>query len=146
MGIRRDTPGPLTGVFRADTRMIPFFINTVASLLVGVISGFFFERRATQAARAYSDQLEQELSYLRHSVLSVGGSPKDAGRHEDSDIESLILRYANSIQDVEGRVRKSAIMTHFTALGHSSQTINSAIEMLYTSGSAREAGQWITLL
>src|SRR5438094_7257626 len=67
-----------------------------AGLVIGLLTGFFFERRSTKAARKYAKELEEklvsvqdELGSVRRSVYSMGGTEVQAEPTED-DTEGLV--------------------------------------------------------
>lgn len=59
--------------------MITEVINVFVGPVIGLLSGYFFERRATRSARAHNEELERELAELRHSVLSIGWRASSSG-------------------------------------------------------------------
>lgn len=124
-------------------------VNVLAGLIVGMLSGWFFERRATTAAKAHSQELERELAQIRCSVLTVGGSmslpSQVAASATSGDLLGLVRGRALSTQDSEGRVIKSSLTTYFLARGNSTQAIDTAVCELCTSGQAKEVGKWLIL-
>ncbi len=128
--------------------MLRDLLNTVIGLVVGLLSGFFFERRATRSARAHAEELEQELSELRHSILSVGGSlpeRRDRDVVPKGDLIAQVRQRALSVQNSEGRVSRSALTTYMLAQGHSAVEVDEAIHVWCVSGEAEEDGKWLIL-
>ena len=120
-------------------------INTAIGLVVGLVTGFFFERRSTRAAREQNRQLEEELAALRTSVYSVGATipePK-LDRGPDESLPDAVLSRARSIQDAQGRLSKTLLTSYFFGRGHRSDDVELAIQQLCASGLAREDGKWL---
>ena len=98
--------------------------------MIGLVLGFYFERRAGRETRKQNKELRAELEALRSSVYTVGGSDKP--REHDLSVSpdklvSEVVKYAKAIQDAEGRVRKSLLVEHFTANGHLPGIVNDAL-------------------
>jgi uncharacterized protein YneF (UPF0154 family) len=124
-------------------------INTAMGLAVGLITGFFFERRATRVARDQNRQLEKELESVRHSVYSMGGpaTAEEAPIHAPSpNLQTLVRRKANSLQDVGGRVARTHLATSLLEVGHHPDDIENAITELIGKNELRQEGKWLILL
>jgi len=122
-------------------------INTAIGLAVGLVTGFFFDRRATRAAREHNRELEAELAALRASVYSVGrGAPAPALEPVAASAQTLpdqVLAKARSIQNAEGRLSRTLLTSHFFARGCRASDVNAAIRELCDSGRVREDGKWL---
>lgn len=129
--------------------MVGDLVNAGAGLLIGLVTGFFFERRSTQSARAHNLELQAELSALRDSVYSVGGSTRNgdpvAAPLSHTELSAAILANARSTQDAQGRVRRSFLISHFVALGHSTDDVTMALTRLSDTGQLNSDERWVVL-
>jgi hypothetical protein len=125
--------------------------NEIVSLVIGVIAGgitgFFFERRATNNAKRYNEDLQRQVSVLKTSVFSLAGRPGEAVEDPPppQDLPSLVTERAIATQDPAGRVSRRALVAHFLEQGHSDRDIEAAISSLCETGIAREDGQWLQM-
>lgn len=122
-------------------------VNTMIALAVGLVCGYFFDRRATRAAREHSRELEAELSSLRTSIYSVGrGAPTSVVEPDSSPTQALpdqVLFKARAIQNADGRLSRTLLMSHFFARGCHASDVDAAIRQLCESGRVREDGKWL---
>jgi uncharacterized protein YneF (UPF0154 family) len=123
-------------------------LNQMVALVIGLVLGFFFERRAGREMRKQNRELRAELDALRSSVYTVGGSEKPR-RHELSlspdKLVSEVVKYAKAIQDAEGRVRKSLLIEHFTSNGHLPASVNQALDLAQESGALLVNEMWVII-
>lgn len=127
-------------------------INTVAGGVVGLASGFYFERRSSKAAREHTAELERELEILRASIYTVGGSPKEDRREEHRIPDSLarnealtaaVRSRARQTQDASGRTSRTQLVSYFCGLGHRKSDVDEAIGMLCSDGQLVADGKWL---
>jgi uncharacterized protein YneF (UPF0154 family) len=122
-------------------------LTEIVSLVAGVLTGFFFERRATNDARRYNEDLQRQVSVLKTSVFSLGGKSGEAA--EDSppsrDLAGLVTERAIATQDPAGRVNRRALIAHFLEREHAARDIEAAISSLCDTGIAHEDGQWLQM-
>jgi len=55
--------------------VISELVTTLIGLVLGLLTGFFFERRATKSAKAQNTELRHQLEVLKATVYSLGGDP-----------------------------------------------------------------------
>lgn len=118
------------------------------ALVIGLALGFFFERRAGRETRAENKKLREELEALRSSVYTVGGSDRPRKRDFPLSPEKLVnevVEYAKAIQDVEGRVRRSLLVEHFTSNGHLLDSVNQALDLAQESEALSIDEMWVTV-
>jgi hypothetical protein len=123
-------------------------LNQLAALVVGLVLGFYFERRAGREMREQNRKLRAELEALRSSVYTVGGSDKPRERDLSLSPDKLVgevVQYAKAIQDAEGRVRKSLLVEHFTSSGHLPGPVNQALDLAHESGALSVDEKWVTI-
>jgi hypothetical protein len=121
-------------------------ITSAVGIIVGVLTGYYFEHRSTKAARAQNDELKRQLQELRETVYSLGGSSGTTVEIPPSgDLVSDVLRWASTVQDPSGRVAKSQLMTHFIESGKAKADVDDALNRLSTAGSIRLADHWIVV-
>lgn len=123
-------------------------LNQLVALVIGLILGFYFERRAGRETRKQNKELRAELEALRSSVYTVGGSDKPRERHSSlspDELVSEVIEYARAIQNAEGCVRKSLLVEHFTSNGHLPGPVNQALDLAQESGILSIDEMWVTV-
>jgi hypothetical protein len=126
--------------------MADVMAGSALALLIGLATGYVFERRATHAARAQAQELEEELEALRCSVLSMGGSSlPDRGDDHEIDLSEDVRKRARATQNAAGQVSKAQLVAHFVAEGHTRDEVVHAIEHLCDEGVARDAGRTVEM-
>ncbi len=117
------------------------------SLLVGVITGFVFERRATNGAKRYNEDLLRQISVLKTSIFNLSGKPdgKQAALPAP-DLAGLITQRAIATQDPAGRVDRRALIAHFVEHDYAPRDINEVISSLCQTGIAEEDGLWLQMV
>ena len=123
-------------------------LNQLVALVIGLVLGFYFERRAGRKTREQNKELNAELEALRSSVYTVGGSDKPRVHDLSLSPDKLVgevVEYAKAIQDVEGRVRKSLLVEHFTSNGHLPGSVNQALDLARESGALSVDEMWVTI-
>jgi hypothetical protein len=116
------------------------------SLVAGFITGFVFERRATNRAREYNDDLQRQVSVLKTRVFSLSGKPPespDAARVED--LAGLITERAIATQNPAGRVDRRALTAHFVEREYTPADVSAVISSLCQTGVAEEDGIWLQM-
>ena len=123
-------------------------LNQLAGLVIGLVLGFYFERRAGRETRRQNKDLRAELEALRSSVYTVGGSDKPRGRESTLSPDRLVsevVKYAKAIQDAEGRVRKSLLVEHFASNGYLPGLVKQALDLAQESGTLSVNEMWVTI-
>lgn len=126
--------------------MIAAIVNVSIGILVGLLTGYYFDRRSSRSARKHNIELQRDLDALRNSVYSMGGE----AAHKVISIATVDLpvqvhRRAQSTQDSEGRVPTAHLVSHFVAQGHGRSHVEAAINELCVSGAARINGRWLEM-
>ncbi|RUP32973.1 MAG: hypothetical protein EKK51_07595 [Mycolicibacterium sp.] len=122
-------------------------INTAVGGVIGLASGFYFERRSSRAAREHTAELERELAILRASIYTVGGNAtteriplsKDGG----GSLAAAIRKRAVQTQDASGRTSRTQLVSHFCGLGHRKNDVDEAIGALCADGQLFADGKWL---
>lgn len=128
--------------------MLNALVALVAGLVSGLLLGFYFERRAGRETREQNKKLRAELEALRSSVYTVGGSHKPRERDlslPPDKLVSEVIAYAKTIQDAEGRVRKSLLVEHFAADGYLPGLVNQALDLALESGAVSVDEMWVNI-
>lgn len=122
-------------------------LNAAVGLIVGLMPGFIFERRATRAARSENSRLEHELQMVLESVYTVGGQPPVAAKPDISppDFATELYTWLRERQDAEGRVLLARAFAEFVTRGHASGQIEDALTELSELGQLRRDGNWVRL-
>jgi CHASE2 domain-containing sensor protein len=123
-------------------------LNQLGALVIGLVLGFYFERRAGRETREQNKELRAELESLRSSVYTVGGSDKPKERDlslSPDRLVSEVVAYAKAIQDAEGCVRKSLLLEHFTSNGYLPGSVNQALDLAQESGALSIDEMWVTI-
>ncbi|MCF6389365.1 hypothetical protein L2K20_20525 [Mycobacterium sp. MBM] len=123
-------------------------LNTAVGLVLGLLSGFYFERRSTKSAREHAGELERELEALRASIYTVGGSVSGSlrGSAEAVGKDALLADLhdrARLTQGADGRTSRARLAAHFCALGHPKSNVDKAIETLCGTGQLVADGRWL---
>jgi hypothetical protein len=127
--------------------MLKDSIMTVIGLVIGLATGFYFERRSTRAAEEHAADLERELHQLRESVYSVGMTldRPSPGASAASDLDAEILNWVRAHQDSQGRVRRHLVTTTFLTAGHSRLEIDEAVARLTSDGRVATRDEWLEM-
>jgi uncharacterized protein YneF (UPF0154 family) len=128
--------------------MVALLVSSLVSLVIGVLTGLFFERRSTRAEQRKSEALRQELASLRHSVYSMGG--QDAGPSKvpplaTEEVKVAVLERALAVQDSAGRVNTTALASDLVSQGYRPADVQQAIEMICEEHHARLDGKWMEM-
>lgn len=118
-----------------------------SGMLFGLLTGFYFERRTTITIRRHNAELERELGSLRSSIYTVGAvdsGPPRSPTSEDS-LKTSVHSRARLTQGADGRTSRTQLTSHFFALGHRVQDVDSAISALCDSGKLRAEGKWLVV-
>lgn len=118
-------------------------INVLAGLVIGVVTGFFFERRATLAARKENEKLKSELAALKDSVYNMRSVEPEKRQKTMSELESLLQKRAREIQDADGKILLSRLVSDFVCKGFSSSEVRAAIDVCQKSGTLKKDGKWL---
>lgn len=130
-------------------------VTTVAGLLIGLSTGFFFESRQTRRARSERDELREanvtltaEVSDLKDQLrrLNVNltstrrpSSPTSAASRDEADetgltqLASQVREYVAFHLDASGTVPRGRIFEHFTKT-HPSTSVERALATLVDTG------------
>jgi hypothetical protein len=123
-------------------------LNQLAALVMGLVLGFYFERRAGREVREQNRELRAELEELRSSVYTVGGYDKPREPNlslSPAKLVSEVIKYAKAIQDADGCVRKSLLVEHFMSNGHLPGPVNQALNLAQESGALSVDEMWVTI-
>lgn len=125
-------------------------INNVIALVLGVVTGLYFERRATKQARrdadeatAHNVELQETLRNLRAELVtrsSVPPSQQRATSGDPADLADRALSYARECQDASGRIRSSTLRNGLIARGFAVADADLAIGILADRGTLRQDG------
>lgn len=146
--------------------MLIDLLNTAIGLVLGLVTGFYFEHRSSSETRRHNAeleerlktlkaeaeqhtrQLEDQLAKLRVGVYSVSGSAIEERRadREDGELRGAVLARARQVQDAQGRVSRTLLTAHFFARGNRPGDVDDAITSLCEEKSMRLNGKWLELL
>lgn len=126
--------------------MISEVITTLVGIALGLLTGFYFERRATRSAEAQNKELRHQLDVLRATVYSLGGDPDSkAGPQPPTDLLAAVRARALATQDASGRVGRRELIAHFLEQGVDVGDVEAALTQLCVTGFAREEGRWLQI-
>lgn len=116
-------------------------------MIIGLATGFFFERRSTTQARRHAAQLEEELRILREGIYSVGGQvePRRVKVETPDRLRADLRAWINQYQDYEGRVLKSRLVASLVREGHSGQEVEQALRLLIDEDEVAVVDRWVEL-
>jgi len=124
--------------------MLEATVNTFIGLVLGLITGWYFERRATLSAKAQAEDLRNQLRELRESIYSVGAKVP-AERPKQASISSShadqIYQWAGQVQDASGKVPRANVALKFMTTGLRRKEVNDAIDLLITQGRFKPDGE-----
>ena len=121
-------------------------ITTLVGLVLGVITGFYFERRAAAATRQENRRLVAQLKDLRTTVLSLGGVERLNLPAVDHGLADNLYRRAMEVQGPAGQVRASDLVAFAVGEGHPASQAEQALAGLIGSGLLGESGNgWVHL-
>lgn len=143
LGVDRRAEWALSGI-----SWVSELVSALSGLVVGLISGWVFERRAGKAARAENEALRRELHQLREGIYSVGGGGPEVSRQNRSfqDLSQDLEEWARAHQDFSRRVGRQDLMMHFFSGGLTAAQIEASLEELARSGRVRLSENWIEVL
>jgi uncharacterized protein YneF (UPF0154 family) len=123
-------------------------VGLVVGMLAGLLTGYFFERRATKAAEGENARLRAELSALRESVYTVGADRHHRTQYDHHPLElpEELKTWLHSRQDAEGKVALSRTVAEFMTRGFSQHEVHEALSGLCASGSIERQSSWVRLL
>lgn len=116
-------------------------------LATGLLTGLFFERRATRAAQDQNEELRAQMETLKATIYSLGG--RAALERVDADLSTLpedVVTRAAGAQDASGRVDRQALVAHFVQQGHNRREVEQAIASMCESGAAVGEGRWLQMV
>ncbi|WP_217922470.1 carboxylesterase family protein [Miltoncostaea oceani] len=122
-------------------------MSIAVGLVLGLLTGFFFERRATRSANDQNAVLRDQIAALRTVVLSLGGDPDRlaATSAPAVDLIGAVRERALATQDASGRVRSQSIVAYFIDHGSPAADIDEAVEQLLAEGFMTREGRWLQI-
>lgn len=124
-------------------------LNAFVGLVVGLATGFYFERRATKSARLEAASLARELKVLRESVYTMRTPPPEViGRRGPTSMpdERELEEWVRSHQNAAGSVSKERLFSHFLREGCSPGDVSHLLSKLAAEGIIRLNDKWIEIL
>lgn len=119
-------------------------LNTALSLAVGLLTGFFFERRNTKATRIRNVELEHALQRMQNAIDDARRSPDippSAPLPSDDSFIDRVLGQARQIQDADGRINRFNLRYHLR--DYRPQDVDDAIKALCAGGHLYDHGKWL---
>ena len=133
---------PGTPLFDMTTTVVSQLIGLGIGLAGGLITGFYFERRAVRQSK----ELDRQLSALKTTMYSLGAPAEVVDeRTLYDDLASEVTARARETQDASGRVRRPDLIAHFVARGDDPGDIEAVISSMSAVGAAKEEGEWLRL-
>jgi hypothetical protein len=130
---------------------VPVFdMTTLVSLLTalgiglagGLITGFYFERRAVRQ----NEDLVRQISVLKTTMYSLGAQAEVVDeRTLYDDLASQVTARARQTQNASGLVRRPDLIAHFVARGDDPRDVEAVISSMSAVGAAKEEGEWLRL-
>lgn len=120
--------------------MIEASVTTFLGLVLGLVTGFYFERRATLSAQAQTEDLRRQLREMRESIYSVGGTvPAEQAQHAipTPSAAEEIYRWVSQVQDPSGKVPRERVTARFRGSGMRREEIDAALSVLISEGRLR---------
>ena len=130
-------------------------INSLIGLVLALAAGFYFERRAARDVRARAADaakvasareadLERQLKSLRNSIYNMGGGSRQEPDVllNDGELSAQLLRWVKDHLGADGVVLRAGI---FGAFQHTTEQVESALQLLCDKGVVQVDGRWIRL-
>jgi uncharacterized membrane-anchored protein YhcB (DUF1043 family) len=114
-------------------------VNSLAGLVIGLVTGYYFERRATKAAKAENGVLQTEIDKLRLDLVG-GRALVSTPVSVPASLLDQVMHDARRHQGGNGRLRIAELRSLLIDRGHSSALIDAAITELERSGSLVRLG------
>jgi hypothetical protein len=118
-------------------------VMTVVGIVVGLLTGYYFENRYTREARSQNEDLRRQVRELGELLLSLGAGHLNASHRStppaavDQDRANEILQWARRVQDPSGHVVLSRLIEHFLQHGATRSQVEEALDRLVTAGLVR---------
>lgn len=119
-------------------------LNTALSLAVGLLTGFYFERRNTKATRVRNVELEHALKRMQNAIDDGRRSPdipQSAPLPSDSSFIDRVLGEARQIQVADGRINRFNLTYHLR--DYRPQDVNAATKALCAGGQLCDRVKWL---
>jgi hypothetical protein len=121
-------------------------VNVALSLVLGLLTGYYFERRASRGTRIQNEELKKQVNQLRELVLSLGGSPPSQNVSAGAaDIDDNLLNWAKRSQGPNGLTRTSRLIEYFIQRGSARADVLASIDRLEVAGLIEHHGEWIKI-
>lgn len=128
-------------------------VNNLLALAVGLITGFYFERRATKAVRIEAElakadvqRLEERLRNLKVELFGRHIPSADKQEPPAPDSQGLIrkaLAFARERQDASGCIKSTTLRNGLVEQGFPVAEVDAAIQALADDNSLlRDGPQW----
>lgn len=113
-------------------------INNVVAVIVGLATGFFFERRSTQAAIEERNAAQEQVRQLRIELMGREslGSKLSSSSHNASHNELADLAHSKAVENQSGigRITVAELRMMLLNDGYGSKDIDRAFEELIAAG------------
>lgn len=124
------------------------FLNAFVGLVIGLITGFYFERRATKNARREAASLARQLTTLREGIYTMGASPPSAARvTRTSELDDVdVQEWIRGHQNASGLLSRQRLFEHFLGEGSSVAEVSDVLARLAAATRIRVVDEWIEIL
>ena len=134
---------------RMTTTVLSFVTALGIGLVGGLMTGFYFERRAVRQSKRDNEEFQRQISVLRTMLSNLGvqhqsvvGKPRTLV--DDLDLASRVTARAQKMQDPSGRVHRPELIAYFVERGANPSDVEAVISSMSAVG-AKEEGQWLKL-
>lgn len=128
--------------------MITDSLNALVGLALGLVTGFYFERRATKSARLEAANLARQLAELREGIYTVGALQPPTGRVTRAFElnEAEVQEWIHGHQNASGVVARQQLFEHFLMEGCSATDVSKILSKLVAGNTIQIDGEWIGVL
>lgn len=109
----------------------------------GFLSGWFFDKRARNAAREDNSKLRRELRAIAAGYGSVGPSGRAVPAGVAPDLPTAVRARAIATQDASGKVGRHDLIAYFVQRGPTAADVEVALRDLVAAGILLEEGKWV---
>ncbi|WP_159081375.1 hypothetical protein [Nocardioides sediminis] len=118
--------------------MLNDVVTTALGLVVGVLTGYYFEWRSSRSTRAQNIELENKLRVLRESIYSVNARDPadsiDSSVSVPKDLEQQLWQWLQDFQGPDGTIQRTRVFDRFSGLGYNANEVMAALTRLDEQG------------
>lgn len=127
--------------------MVSDVVNNMLALVVGLVTGFYFERRSTKVAQrqaleseVIANELREDLRNTRLQLLGRHGSVDVVDTSVEPAAKQVVLAVIREFQDASGKTSVAIVRNQMTVRGLDASALGAILDLLVSSGEVTRAG------